>query len=136
MVVAINTAKDLLSFEDRPWLGIEGRILTADNFRKLFNLNIQGGILVQKVANASPAQKAGIKGGTFYAKINNDEVLLGGDVILEIGNQLACHAECLAHSKNEFNTKSKIEIRYLREGREYVTTLDISEVRQNFLALD
>ncbi|AXT19904.1 PDZ domain-containing protein [Flavobacteriaceae bacterium AU392] len=136
MVVAINTAKDLLSFEGRPWIGIEGNLLTSENFKEIFNLDIPGGILVQKVAKSSPAEKAGIRGGNIYAKINNREVLLGGDIILQIGSQVTCHTDCLIHSKNELNTKDKLEIRYLRNGKEYLTTVDISEVRKNFLALD
>lgn len=136
MVVSINTAKDLLSFEDRPWIGIEGTILTSDNFKKLFNLNIEGGLLVQRVAKSSPAEIAGLKGGDIYAKINNRELLLGGDIILQIGNQVVCHADCLVHSKNELNSKDVLEIRYLRDGKEYLTTVNISEVRKNFLSLD
>jgi len=136
MVVAINTAKELLSFEERPWIGIEGTLLTGENFKKVFNLNINGGLLVQRVAKSSPAERAGLRGGTIYSKINNKELLLGGDIILQIGNQLTCHIDCLVHSKNELNSKDVIEIRYLREGKEHLTSVNISEVRQNFLSLD
>ena len=136
MVVSINTAKDILSYEDRPWIGVNGTLLTKAEFKKLFNLNIKSGVLVQTIAKNSPAEKAGIRGGDIYAKINNKEVLLGGDIILQIGNQLACHVECLTEARNKFNNKAKLEVHYLREGEEHIVVLDISETRKNFLTLD
>ena len=64
MVVSINTAKDLLAFEDRPWIGVQSVFLTQEEYAKLFNLNIPtGGVLIQNVAVNSPAAKAGLRGG-------------------------------------------------------------------------
>lgn len=136
MVVSINTAKDILTFEDRPWIGVDGTLLSKEEFKKLFNLNIESGVLVQNIAKNSPAEKAGLRGGDVYAKINNKEVLLGGDIILKIGNQLACHVECLSRAKNKFNDKTKVEVLYLRGGEEHIAVLDISEARKNFLTLN
>jgi len=133
MAVTINTAKDLLAFEDRPWIGIDGVLLQQEELAKVFNLNIPGGLLVQKVANGSPASKAGLRGGTITANVNGRSVLFGGDIILAIGPQAACHVGCLENAKHELNSKDKLNIRYLREGKEYTAIVDVSETRRNFL---
>ncbi|WP_430967303.1 S1C family serine protease [Spongiimicrobium sp. 2-473A-2-J] len=133
MAVTINTAKELLAFEQRPWIGVESVFLRQEELSKLFNLNIPGGLLIQKVAQGSPAGKAGLRGGYIKANINGRQILFGGDIILHIGPQAACHIGCLESVKNQLVDKDKIELRYLREGKEYTTTVDVSEVRKNFL---
>lgn len=136
MAVTSNTVKSLLSFEDRPWVGIEGVFLKSEELAKLFNLNLTGGLLVQKVAEASPAHKAGIQGGFIPANIGGKPMLFGGDIILKIGPQDTCHVGCLEGVKKLLVNKEKIDVRYLREGKEYMVTLDVSEVRKNFLTTD
>ncbi len=133
MAVTINTAKELLAFEDRPWIGVDGVLLQREELAKVFNLNVPGGLLVQKVAKGSPASKAGLRGGNITANVNGRSILFGGDIILEIGPQAACHVECLESAKQELNNKDKLNIRYLREGKEYTAVVDISETRRNFL---
>ena len=136
MAVTINTAKDLLAFEDRPWIGIDGVLLRREDFVKVFNLDIPGGLLVQKVAQGSPAKKAGIRGGTIPAKVNGKEILFGGDIVLEIGKQVACHIGCLENATRELKGEDIINIRYLREGKEQFASLNVSEVRKNFFSED
>lgn len=136
MAVTSNTVKALLSFEDRPWIGIEGVFLKSDELAKLFNLNLTGGLLVQKVAKASPAGNAGILGGFIPANIGGREILFGGDIIVKIGPQETCHLGCLEGVKKLLINKEKIDVSYLREGKQYMVTVDASEVRKNFLDLE
>ncbi len=134
MVVTINTAKDLLAFEDRPWIGIQSVFLTQEEYAKLFNVNIPtGGVLIQNVAVNSPAAKAGLRGGYISANVAGREILFGGDIILQIGRQVTCHADCLEGSKAAHVDENKINIRYLREGKEYTAVLDVTDTRRNFL---
>lgn len=134
MVVAINTAKDLLAFEDRPWIGIESVFLTQEEYAKLFNLNIPtGGVLIQNVAVNSPAAKAGLRGGYISANVAGREILFGGDIILQIGNQVTCHVDCLENSKGAHVDENKINIQYLREGKVFTAILDVTDTRRNFL---
>ena len=41
--------------------------------------------LIQRVALGSPAAKIGLRGGMIQAKIGDEDLVLGGDVILTIG---------------------------------------------------
>ncbi len=133
MAVTSNTVKSLLAFEDRPWIGIESIFLKSDDLARLFNLNLTSGLLVQKVAKASPADKAGIQGGTIAANVNGRPILLGGDIILKIDTQDTCHVGCIEGIRNVLANKNKIDVRYLRGGKEYTVTVDAAEVRKNFL---
>jgi serine protease Do len=134
MVVAINTAKDLLAFEDRPWVGVESVFLTQEEYARLFNLPIQnGGLLIQRVAVNSPAAKAGLRGGYISANVAGREILFGGDIILQVGKQVTCHVGCLEKSKGVHADENKVSIRYLREGKEYTAILDTTDTRRNFL---
>ena len=83
--VTSNSAKQLLLEEKRIWSGIDGQLLT-DELAGVFQLPQSAGALVQRVAEGSFAHKAGIKGGDIPAVIGGKELLLGGDILLNIEN--------------------------------------------------
>ncbi len=136
MAVTSNTVKSLLSFEDRPWIGVEGVFLASEQLAELFNLNLSGGLLVQKVALSSPADKAGLQGGFIPANIGGKSILFGGDIILKVGPQETCHIGCLEKVKTELLGNEKIDVHYLRKGKEHTVKVDVSEVRRNFLKIE
>ena len=134
MAVTSNTVKSLLAFEDRPWIGVESVFLKSEDLARLFNLNLSGGLLIQKVASASPADKAGLQGGSVSANVNGRPILLGGDIILKIDSQDTCHVGCIEGVRNVLADKNKIDVKYLRGGKEFTATVDTSEIRKNFLS--
>ena len=83
--VTSNAAKKLLLEEKRIWSGIDGHLLT-DEIAGILQLPQSAGALVQRVAEGSFAQNAGIKGGDVPANIGGIELLLGGDILLNIEN--------------------------------------------------
>lgn len=133
IAVTINTAKDLLSFEDRPWIGVDGLLLGRAELEHLFNHSLEGGVLVQSVAKGSPADVAGIRAGNIKAVINGRELLLGGDLIVSIENHNTCHIDCLEATRVLLKDKKNLEIKYIRNGKMTNTILDVSESRKNFL---
>ena len=80
--VTSNTARKLLLERNAFWSGIEGFFLTGE-LADIFNLPQPEGILIQRVASGSPADRATLKGGTLKASIEGHSLLLGGDIILE-----------------------------------------------------
>jgi len=82
-VVTSNTARKLLLVEKPFWSGFEGYQLHGD-LAAAFNLPQPEGILVQRVAAGSAAERLGLRPGSIDASINDEPVLLGGDIILEI----------------------------------------------------
>ncbi len=132
-VVAINTAKQLLALEHRAWTGLRGVFLSHAQLAALSNLEEPGGLLIQSIAKGSPAAKAGLRGGTVAAVIDSKRILLGGDLILRLGDQDACHAECLIAAHARFLRAKLLSVVFLRGGKRMRTTLDLSTTQRSFL---
>jgi len=72
----------------QPWIGISGRDLTPES-AELMNLpREQQGALVVEVTPNSPAANAGLVGSSTEAEIDRQEVLVGGDVIVGVDDQV------------------------------------------------
>jgi serine protease Do len=132
-VVPINTAKALLSFKNRFWLGIEGIYLNQEGISKLFNRDLKGGLLIERVAKGSPADKAGLRGGDVPARMLDRDFILGGDLIISFGPKEACDSDCLADANKRFAASDQLPVKFLRGGVVMDTTIDLSLSRRNFL---
>ena len=87
-----NTARRLL-LEQKPfWTGIEGFRVEGSLARAL-NLPQPAGVLVQRVAERSIAERCGIRPGTLRATIEGEEIILGGDIILGVNGVDVATAE-------------------------------------------
>jgi S1-C subfamily serine protease len=84
--VPINTVKQVASQlietgkVEHAFLGIEMQTITPD-VAKNFKLAADRGILIATVRPGSPAEAAGLRGGTSSAVVNGETWVLGGDVI-------------------------------------------------------
>jgi S1-C subfamily serine protease len=67
------------------WMGVSLQTLTSD-VASTFNVETQGGALVESVSNGSPAAKAGIKGGNKQVTVQGQQFTIGGDVIVKADN--------------------------------------------------
>ena len=66
------------------WSGLNGYTLSGD-LAQVFNVPPPGvGLLVQRVAAGSPAERLGLKGGTTPASIGEEDLIVGGDIILSV----------------------------------------------------
>lgn len=81
--VGANTLRRLVA-EGVPWAGLEAMLVSGE-FAGLIHLPQSAGLLVQRVAPGSAAERLGLRGGTVPATIAGERVMLGGDVVLEIG---------------------------------------------------
>ncbi|HSF05923.1 MAG TPA: trypsin-like peptidase domain-containing protein [Methylomirabilota bacterium] len=83
-VVTGNTARQLLLERRSFWSGLEGQLLTEQQ-ADIFNLPPGAlGYIVKVVAKGSPADTAGLRGGTTTVTIDGESVVVGGDVILNV----------------------------------------------------
>ena len=78
-----KVAERVLLTERAFWSGIDF-VLLQDTLAQIFNLPQPAGLLVQQVANNSPAARLGIRAGTMRAKIGSDQLLVGGDIVLGV----------------------------------------------------
>jgi S1-C subfamily serine protease len=87
-VVTSNMARRLLLEERSVWHGLDGYLIT-DEIAHTLNLPT-GGLLVQRVARGSPAERMGLRGGRYRVAIESEQLLIGGDVIVAVdGIELA-----------------------------------------------
>lgn len=81
----INMAKTLLLEHKQMWYGFEPVIL-SDELAKIFNVPQEAGMLIVSVTKNSPAYFMGLKGGYLSITIGNRDLLVGGDILLELDN--------------------------------------------------
>lgn len=81
--VTSNVARKLLFDSKAFWTGIDAYML-ADEMARLFNLPQSAGLLVLRAAENSPASDLRLQAGTVRANIGSEELIVGGDIILEV----------------------------------------------------
>ena len=105
-VVTINTAKQLLLEKRSFWGGIEGQLI-SEQMADLLNLPPGSlGYLIKTVAKGSPADDAGLRGGTTPATIGGESVILGGDIILTVEGIQAGSVTNMARIRDVINAKT------------------------------
>jgi len=102
------------------WTGIDG-VLLQDTLAQVFNLPQPAGFLVQQVAARSPGALLGLKAGTLRAKIGDEDLLVGGDVVLSVGGiAIAPNGGSLEQIQNHLSALragDSITVSVLRAGK-------------------
>jgi serine protease Do len=116
----VNSARARLLDTKGKQASLEGLLVTGTLARAL-NVPQPAGFLVATVTKGSLAEQLGLKGGELAAVIDNQEVLLGGDIILELdGIAVEGNRETYRNVLNRLaNSESRTAIRckVLRGGR-------------------
>lgn len=99
-----------------PYLGIVGVDITPGTADAL-GLEEARGFLVTDVSKGSPAQKAGMQGGSSPTNIDGREIALGGDVILKIDeNTVRKLDDVLTYLEREKKVGDAVQLTLLRNG--------------------
>ena len=110
----------------RPWLGLQGREIDSQ-IASLFRLPLSPGYLIEVVYEASPAERAGLRGGTMSVVVQGEEYLVGGDILSSIeGTPIKTHQEYLAKVKT-LKPGQRVRVAIFREGQKRELTLTVSE---------
>jgi 2-alkenal reductase len=105
---------------DHPQLGIRGLTITPVLVEAM-DLPVDGGVLVSEVTADSPAEKAGIRGGTREVSIRGDLVRQGGDIIVSIdGHETNQFEDLLSYIVMETEVGQEIAVAIIRDGEERV----------------
>jgi serine protease Do len=78
-----EVARSLLRSRSSRYFGIEPVLLPYE-FARILNVPQESGWLIQHVVKNSPAGIAGLRGGFRTVTIEDEEILLGGDIILQV----------------------------------------------------
>jgi S1-C subfamily serine protease len=85
------------------------------------------GYLVEVVYDGSPADRAGIRGGSLSIVLQGDEYLLGGDILTAInGLTVRNHQEYLARVTT-LKPGQRVRVTVVRDGATRELTLTVAE---------
>jgi serine protease Do len=118
---SINMARDLILNQSPLWFGMEYLPLNESSLKIL---NVQGyalGLLVQNVAAGSLGAKLQVRGGTFPAVVQGQNIRFGGDIVVEVGGRkLDLSADGVTRLRQYFLDKQsgdRLEITVIRAGQ-------------------
>jgi serine protease Do len=120
--IPINMAKSLMPslMKDgrvvRPWLGFHGQFMEK-GLEELFRFPLVQGFLVEVVEPASPAEKAGLRGGALELTVAGRDFLVGGDVITKINGTQITSPEKLIEVLNDLQVGSNLSLQLFRQGK-------------------
>ncbi|MCX8187194.1 MAG: trypsin-like peptidase domain-containing protein [Nitrososphaeria archaeon] len=102
---------------EHPWMGIAGVDVNME-IARLMNLPKAYGFLITDVTSGSPADKAGLRGGTRLATLSDGSRLkIGGDVILGVdGMEIFGLGDLLAYLEEYKRPGDEITLTIYREG--------------------
>lgn len=117
---AMEYANKLIKGEDvsRPAIGIQMSNLTNSSYLYYYYgikvpSDIEGGVLVTKVLENTPAEKAGLKAGDIITEVN--------------GNKVPSMAQ-LKYELYKYNIGDKVKLKYYRDNSEKETTVTLSKM--------
>jgi len=102
----------------QPWLGIQGLSITPDIVNDLGVSANQTGVLVESVRSNSPAEQAGLQGGSKSVTINGQDVMTGGDVITAIDGQTVSSMDDLLSALQQSKVDQKVTLTIVRDGKQ------------------
>jgi S1-C subfamily serine protease len=100
----------------RPWLGFNGTPIKAD-LKKIINLPLVDGFLVEAVEPGSPAEAAGIRGGSLEVTVGTTSFLFGGDIVTSINGTPMNDPEKIKLVMRALTVGSKVKLALYREGK-------------------
>jgi serine protease Do len=118
--VTSKAASHVLLEKKNFWFGLDG-ILIEGEVAKALNLPQAAGILVQHISEGSPAWRQGLRAGTLRTSVDGEDMLLGGDLLLEInGMQVTAAAgvvDQIYASLNHLTAGERLTSKVLRAGQ-------------------
>jgi serine protease Do len=125
--VSSKAARQVLLEQKSFWFGLDGILIEGD-VAKALNLPQPAGILVQHVSEGSPAWRQGVRAGTLRTSVDGEDMLLGGDVLLEINGIPVTAAEGTVDqifaSLSQLKAGETLRSRVLRAGQ----VIDLSTI--------
>ncbi|MHC1564586.1 MAG: S1C family serine protease [Candidatus Hecatellaceae archaeon] len=128
-----NTVKivvpDLIAkgYHPHPWVGVRGTDVTPSLSRAL-KLPVERGFLIADVLEDSPAEKAGLRGGTIDRVVDGHHIRVGGDIIVGIDNvEVRGIADILLYLERHVEIGQKVTFHVVRDGQSTDIPLIIGE---------
>lgn len=125
--IASNVAQQLLMDKPGFWVGMESMLLDGALARAL-NVPQDGGLLITKVSSQGAASELGLQGGYLQSTIEGIDLILGGDIILDINGIPVKDTNSLFKIRNmlrEMKSEVTVTMTILRNGKLGVTEFEM-----------
>jgi serine protease Do len=99
----------------RPWIGFHGQLIGSE-LRKLLQMPLVDGLLVEAVEPGSPAETGGLHGGNIELTIGGNTLLLGGDIVVSVNGTPMNSPDRLASTMRAIKVGSTLKLRVFRDG--------------------
>ena len=115
--IPINSAKNCTEqtvtkkTKQQPWLGIVGLTLTIQ-IARYYRLAVDGGVLITKIIQDSPAQQAGIVQGDIILQVNSIEIKTIEELVAEV---------------HKHPTGKTLQMLVMRNGKKYLFELKLNQ---------
>ena len=130
--IPIDTAKAVLSdFQKygrvrRPWMGISSLEIGPDLAEQM-GLAAEYGLLIDRVLPGGPAERAGLRGGNEPALLDNQQIHIGGDLIVGNDGKQVTSQQDLADIMNTHQVGDSVSVTYFRGRRKMTTRVTLGE---------
>src|SRR3989442_3850682 len=110
----------------RSGLGLQAREIDSQ-VTSILRLPLSPGYLIEVVYDGSPAERAGVRGGSLSVVVQGEEYLVGGDILTAIeGSPIRTHQDYLAKTK-ALKPGQRKRITILRDGQRRELSLTVGE---------
>jgi putative serine protease PepD len=99
----------------RAWHGIYGRMVDPE-LLMFFNVPLVEGFLVETVEPGSPAELAGLRGGTVPVIIGAETFILGGDIITKVNGNAIKDIQTVMRLVGQLKVGDTMKVEYFRDG--------------------
>jgi S1-C subfamily serine protease len=110
-------------YDKHPYLGV-GLISMTYQLAQAIGTNVTYGLLIEHVVPGGPASVAGLKGGTQNVTIQQQEYIIGGDVIISInGHRVNDYDSFSSYLEENAVAGQTIQIGIIRNGQSMVVSV-------------
>jgi S1-C subfamily serine protease len=128
--IPINTVKEVVSQiiesgkVEHAYMGIEMQTIDSDLTEQV-RLPAESGVLVSRVVPGSPADEAGMEGGSRNVVVDGESYTLGGDIITAVDGEPVESAEEVRSVVNDKEPGDELEVEVRREDSTETLTLTL-----------
>ena len=113
------------SYDNHPWLGISGTDMSY-SIAQVIDVDVTYGWLIGKVVSGGAAENAGLISGNEQVEINDEWVIIGGDIIIAIdGNRIINGDSLLSYIEEYTLPGDEITITIVRDNEQIEKSLII-----------
>jgi S1-C subfamily serine protease len=109
------------------WLGIQAINVIPEIAEAMDLAADVVGALVQQVSAGSPADEAGIRGSFMPIEVNGEQILIGGDIIVAVGDSEVDSVQSLSLALSQYNPGDDATLFILRDSETIEITVTLAE---------